>query len=62
MGIIEIIFTVVGGIILLVNAYFLSVAVDVPNSLAILALALIAGFDFGVATVVILLRWARRDD
>lgn len=62
MGITEIICTLVGGVILAVNAYLLLVAADVQRAIMILALALIAGFDFGVVLVVILVKIARRND
>lgn len=62
MGITEIIGTIVGGILLAVNAYLLLVAADVQRAIMILALALIAGFDFGVVFVVILVKTARRND
>ena len=62
MGIIEIICEIIGGFILTVNAYGLLVANDVPNASMILALAMLAGFDFGIAVVVILVKIARRND
>lgn len=62
MGITETICTLVGGVILAVNAYLLLVAADVQRAIMILALALIAGFDFGVVLVVILVKIARRND
>jgi len=62
MGTTEIICTLVGGVILAVNAYLLLVAADVQCAIMILALALIAGFDFGVVLIVILAKIARRND
>lgn len=62
MGTTEIICTLVGGVILAVNAYLLLVAADVQHAIMILALALIAGFDFGVVLIVILAKIARRND